>query len=103
MANWHKLTSSGQRMQLHTKTLNALALRLSRERQLQGLSREQLAAVCNVSSSFIRDAESNPGRCSLELLLQLTEGLGLTATLDGWQDDIKNKPSANGPSGASTT
>ncbi|MES2362134.1 MAG: helix-turn-helix transcriptional regulator [Pseudomonadota bacterium] len=76
-------------MQLHTQTLNALALRLARERQLQGLSREQLAAVCNVSTSFIRDAESNPGRCSLALMLQLTEGLGLRATLNGWQNDVK--------------
>lgn len=87
-------------MQLHTKTLNALAQRLNRERQLQGLSREQLAAVCNVSSSFIRDAESNPGRCSLERLLQLTEGLGLKATLSGWQNDIKNNPQSDGPSEA---
>jgi transcriptional regulator with XRE-family HTH domain len=79
-------------MQLHTETLNALALRLARERQLQGLSREELAAVCNVSTSFIRDAESNPGRCSLALLLQLTEGLGLKATLDGWQNDVKLPP-----------
>lgn len=68
-------------MQLHTKTLNSLAQRLQNERQRQGLSREQLAAVCNVSQSFIRDAESNPGRCSLEKLLQLTQGLGLVLTL----------------------
>lgn len=82
-------------MQLHTKTLNALALRLTHERKLQGLSREQLAAVCNVSPSFIRDAESHPGRCSLELLLQLTEALGLNATLDGWQNDIKINSSSH--------
>ena len=50
-------------MQLHTKLLDALAQRLLDERQRQGLSREQLAAVCNVSPSFIRDAESKPGRC----------------------------------------
>ena len=68
-------------MQLHTKTLNSLAQRLQHERQRQDLSREQLAAVCNVSTSFIRDAESNPGRCSLEKLLQLTQGLGLVLTL----------------------
>jgi HTH-type transcriptional regulator/antitoxin HipB len=90
-------------MQLHTKTLNALALRLTRERQLQGLSRAQLAAVCNVSSSFIRDAESYPGRCSLELLLQLTEGLGLHATLGGWQNDFKSNPSSDGLSEAPST
>lgn len=74
-------------MQLHTKTLNALAQRLQHERQRQDLSREQLAAVCNVSTSFIRDAESNPGRCSLEKLLQLTQGLGLQLTITGWQND----------------
>ncbi|WP_096696701.1 helix-turn-helix domain-containing protein [Polaromonas sp. AER18D-145] len=87
-------------MQIHTKTLNALAQRLTHERQLQGLSREQLAAVCNVSSSFIRDAESNPGRCSLELMLQLTEGLGLKATLSGWQNDGRSNPPTDGPSEA---
>jgi HTH-type transcriptional regulator/antitoxin HipB len=76
-------------MQLHTKTLNSLAQRLQRERQRQDLSREQLAAVCNVSTSFIRDAESNPGRCSLEKLLQLSQGLGLQLTITGWQNDIQ--------------
>lgn len=76
-------------MQLHTKTLNSLAQRLQYERQRQDLSREQLAAVCNVSPSFIRDAESNPGRCSLEKLLQLTQGLGLQLTITGWQNDIQ--------------
>ena len=76
-------------MQLHTKTLNTVAQRLQRERQRQDLSREQLAAVCNVSTSFIRDAESNPGRCSLEKLLQLTQGLGLQLTINGWQNDTQ--------------
>ena len=74
-------------MQLHTQSLNALAQRLRRERQLQGLSREQLAAVCNLSASFIRDAESAPGRCSVERLLQLVQGLGLKASIIGWQAD----------------
>lgn len=74
-------------MQLHTRTLHALAQRLRYERQRQGLTREQLAAVCNVSTSFIRDAESDPGRCTLERLLQLTQGLGLRATMEGWQSD----------------
>ena len=76
-------------MQLHTKTLNSLALRIRHERLLQDLSREQLAAVCNVSVSFIRDAESDPGRCSVERMLQLVQGLGLTATISGWQNDIQ--------------
>ena len=68
-------------MQLQTPSLAKLAQRLQQERQRQGLSREQLAAVCDVSQSFIRDAESNPGRCSLEKLLQLTQGLGLVLML----------------------
>jgi transcriptional regulator with XRE-family HTH domain len=69
-------------MQLLAPSLAELAQRLLQERQRQELSREQLAAVCNVSQSFIRDAESNPGRCSLEKLLQLTQGLGLVLTLE---------------------
>jgi len=72
-------------MQLHTQTLNALAIRLRHERQVQNLSREQLAAVCNVSTSFIRDAESDPGSCSLALLLKLMQALGLKASIDGWE------------------
>ena len=68
-------------MQIQTPSLTELAQHLQQERQRQGLSREQLAAVCNVSQSFIRDAESQPGRCSLEKLLQLTQGLGLVLTL----------------------
>lgn len=74
-------------MQLHKETLPTLALRLKAERQRQGLSREQLAAVCNVSTSFIRDAESDPGRCTVERLLLLTQGLGLQAQLAGWQSE----------------
>lgn len=68
-------------MQLQALSLAELARCLQQERLRQRLSREQLAAVCNVSQSFIRDAESNPGRCSLEKLLQLTQGLGLVLTL----------------------
>lgn len=86
-------------MQLHTQLLNALAQRLKWERQTQDLSREQLAAVCNVSPSFIRDAESDPGRCSLALLLQVTQGLGLTASIKGWANDINvhSEQRAEGP------
>ena len=75
-------------MQLHTRTLNALSLQLQRERLVQNLSREQLAAVCGVSPSFIRDAESNPGRCSLQLMLQLIQGLGLKAKITGWENEM---------------
>ena len=72
-------------MQLDAHALTELAQRLLAERKRQGLSREQAASVCDVSVSFIRDAESDPGRCSLARLLQLTQGLGLTLTLMGWQ------------------
>ncbi len=68
-------------MELHPDSMPALAQQLRRERQAQGLSREQLAAVCNVSTSFIRDAETNPERCSFGLLLQLAQGLGLRVAL----------------------
>ncbi|MFI8615764.1 multiprotein-bridging factor 1 family protein [Acidovorax sp. NPDC077693] len=65
-------------MQLNFRNLPDFAARLQAERRRQGLSRSQAAAVCNVSPSFIRDAESAPERCSLGKLLLLAEGLGLT-------------------------
>ena len=71
-------------MQITSDTLPTLAERLQAERKRQGLSRSQAAAVCNVSPSFIRDAESRPETCSLLKLAQLTRGLGLTLTLDGF-------------------
>lgn len=88
-------------MQLKVQSLPELAQALMGERKLQGLSREQAAAVCNVSESFIRDAESDPGRCSLIKLLQLTEGLGLTMTLSDWQtvaETEANRQAAEGTS-----
>lgn len=75
-------------MQLHPRTLSTLAGQLASERKRQGLSREQAASVCNVSVSFIRDAETDPGRCSLEKLLQLVLGLGLSVSVTGWQLDV---------------
>jgi ribosome-binding protein aMBF1 (putative translation factor) len=72
-------------MNITPDTLPELAKRLMTERKRQGLSRVQAAAVCNVSTSFIRDAESDPGRCSLARLQQLTRGLGLTLSVTGWQ------------------
>lgn len=72
-------------MKITPASLPELARCLRAERRRQGLSREQAAAVCNVSTSFIRDAERDPGRCSLALLLQLTGGMGLRMTLSGWQ------------------
>ena len=60
----------------------------ARERKRQGLSREQAAAVCNVSPSFIRDAKSEPARCSLGKLLMLMRGLGLSVDVRGWSDEV---------------
>lgn len=71
-------------MQIQSHNLLTLAERLTAERKRQGLSRSQAAAVCNVSTSFIRDAESTPERCSLGKLLQLVQGLGLVLELNGW-------------------
>ena len=79
---------SNTQLPLQAQSLQSLAQQLRRERVLQGLSREQLAAVCNVSPSFIRDAESSPGRCSLELMLKLVQGLGLQAAISGWGQGI---------------
>lgn len=64
-------------MKITDSTLNGLALALSAERKRQKLSREDAAAVCGVSASFIRDAESNPENCSLGKIAKLINGLGL--------------------------
>lgn len=73
-------------MQITPETLPMLAKRLLLERKRQGLTRAQAASVCGVSTSFIRDAEIDPSRCSLALLLQLVQGLGLSLAVDGWKD-----------------
>jgi transcriptional regulator with XRE-family HTH domain len=65
-------------------SLSMLAQQLTSERKRQGLSREQAAAVCSVSPSFIRDAETDPARCSLGRLLQYMTGLGLSMDVTGW-------------------
>lgn len=72
-------------MQVTPDTLPELAKRLLLERKQQGLTRAQAASVCGVSTSFIRDAEADPSRCTLALLLQLVEGLGLSLAVDGWK------------------
>ncbi len=73
-------------MQINSNSLAEFAKRLTIERKQQGLSRSQAAAVCNVSESFIRDAESDPGQCTLALLVRLIDGLGIRLTATGWQD-----------------
>jgi len=73
-------------VRLTPESLPTLAAHLMAERKRQGLSRKQAAAVCNVSTSFIRDAESNPTHCSLGKLLLLMRGLGLDLQAQGWSD-----------------
>ncbi len=70
-------------MKINDVTLPELALALSAERKRQKLSREDAAAVCGVSTSFIRDAESNPENCSLGKLAKLINGLGLSLEVSG--------------------
>ena len=70
-------------MKINDMTLAELALALTAERKRQKLSREDAAAVCGVSTSFIRDAESNPENCSLGKLAKLINGLGLSLEVPG--------------------
>ena len=74
-------------MLFNPANLSTLARDLTVERTRQSLSRAQAAAVCNVSTSFIRDAESDPARCSMGLLLRYMTGLGLSIHVKGWSDD----------------
>jgi len=76
-------------MHITLAQLPTLATRLMAERKRQGLSRSQAAAVCNVSTSFIRDAESAPERCSLGKLLLLVQGLGLSLEVNGWPKVVR--------------
>lgn len=69
--------------------LSVLASHLTVERKRQGLTRAQAASVCNVSPSFIRDAESDPAACSLGRLLQYMAGLGLSIDVIGWSDEAQ--------------
>lgn len=71
-------------MKLADTTLAELATALATERKRQKLSREDAAAVCGVSTSFIRDAESNPANCSLGKLAKLVVGLGLSLEVTGF-------------------
>ena len=77
-------------MQITSDGFPELAKALTTERKRQGLTRSQTAAVCNVSPSFIRDAESHPERCSLEKLVLLVCGLGLTLSIEGWTQPPPN-------------
>lgn len=70
-------------MNIHDGTLKELGLALAAERKRQQLSREDAAAICGVSTSFIRDAESAPEHCTLGKLTKLIHGLGLRLTVAG--------------------
>lgn len=78
-------TKISDELLLESDSLVVFAEQLLAIRKNQGLSREQAASVCNVSISFIRDAETQPGRCSLSKLLQVVNGLGLKMAVMGWQ------------------
>lgn len=81
-------------MDLDRQALERLGQCLTQERKRQGLTRTQVSAICNVSESFVRDAESHPGNCTLSKLLQLVSGLGLSLSLSGWQEDTTAGDSA---------
>ena len=70
-------------MKIGGETLAELAMALSAERKRQKLSREDSAAVCGVSTSFIRDAESHPENCTLGKRVKLINGLGLGLDVSG--------------------
>ena len=78
-------------MSIEESKLNELAKALEAERKRQNLSREEAAAVCGVSASFIRDAESHPENCSLGKVIRLIAGLGLSL-------DVVDLPPAQGVS-----
>lgn len=65
-------------MDINDLTQVELAFLLRAERKRQNLSRMAAAAVCGVSTSFIRDAESTPENCTLGKLVKLINGLGLS-------------------------
>jgi hypothetical protein len=82
-----------KKMKINDLTLAKLALALSVERKRQKLSREAAAAVCGVSTSFIRDAESHPENCTLGKLARLVNGLGLSLEAVGLQAEPQDAQS----------
>jgi len=71
------------KMLIKESSLSELAKALRLERKRQKLSREQAAAVCGVSASFIRDAESDLQNCTLGKVSQLINGLGMRLQITG--------------------
>jgi HTH-type transcriptional regulator / antitoxin HipB len=76
-------------MFLHPDNLRQLGKLIKAERKRQKLTREQAAAVCCVSPSFIRDAEANPGACSFEKLMMLCHRLGMSLVALGYEASQK--------------
>ena len=64
---------------------NQLTELLHSARKQQHLSREELAGLANVSTSFIRDAEQDAAKCSFGKLSALMQALGLTWQLQQTQ------------------
>lgn len=56
---------------------NSLPPLLLQVRKQQGLSREELASLAQVSTSFIRDAEKDTSNCSYGKLMSLIAALGV--------------------------
>lgn len=79
-------------MLLTPDTLHQLAQDLHAHRRMLGLSRQKAAALARLSVSFIRDAEADPGQCSLQRLLQLTRVLGIKL----WSGEPPAQPASPG-------
>ena len=90
-------------MKINDMTLAELAWALSAERKRQKLSRQDAAAVCGVSTSFIRDAESNPENCTLGKLAKLINGLGLSIEVAGLEVGRSGGPAPARGSGRELT
>ena len=59
------------------RSADQLSQLLQTIRKQQHLSREELAGLANVSTSFIRDAENDSAKCSFGKLSNLIIALGL--------------------------
>jgi transcriptional regulator with XRE-family HTH domain len=72
-----------------------LAQRIRSERRKRGWSREQLAAVAGVSTSFISKVEHHPEQCSFGKLMQVLAGVDLTfdaLSSARWTTELLNPP-----------
>lgn len=54
-----------------------LSQRIKSERKLAGLNQSQLAGIAGVSTSLVRDAESQAGRCTLDKLIAVMNALNI--------------------------